>query len=57
MVYFNGFALRDEAHFFDAFLDDGQYVISGFSYGAIKAFKAAMNSSIRVDKLQLISTA
>ncbi|MGB6018988.1 MAG: pimelyl-ACP methyl ester esterase BioV [Sulfurimonadaceae bacterium] len=56
-MYFSGFALRDEAHFFNAFLDDGQYVLSGFSYGAIKAFKEAMKSSTRVDKLQLISPA
>lgn len=56
-MYFNGFALQDEEHFFDDILDNGQYVISGFSYGAIKAFKNALNSTTRVDKLQLISPA
>lgn len=56
-MFFSGFALRDEAHFFNAFLDDGQYVISGFSYGAIKAFKEALHTTTRVDKLQLISPA
>ncbi len=57
MEYFNGFALQDEEHIFDAILDDGEYVISGFSYGAIKAFKEAMKSTTRVDKLQLLSPA
>ena len=56
-MYFNGFALQDEAHFFDDIIDRGQYVISGFSYGAIKAFKEALNSTTRVDKLQLFSPA
>ncbi len=57
MMYFNGFALKDEEHFFDDILDDGEYVISGFSYGAIRAFKEAMQCKTRVDKLQLISPA
>jgi len=56
-MYFNGFALQDEAHFFDEIIDNGQYVISGFSYGAIKAFKEALKSTTRVDKLQLFSPA
>lgn len=56
-MYFNGFALQNEEHFFDAFLERGPYVISGFSYGAIKAFKEALNSQTRVDKLQLFSPA
>ncbi len=56
-MYFNGFALQDEAHFFDTILEHGQYVISGFSYGAIKAFEEAISSTTRVDKLQLISPA
>jgi len=56
-MYFNGFALQDEAHFFETILDHGQYVISGFSYGAIKAFEEAVSSTTRVDKLQLVSPA
>ncbi len=56
-MYFNGFALQDEAHFFDTLLESGPYVISGFSYGAIKAFKEALKSKTRVDKLQLFSPA
>ena len=56
-MYFHGFALQDEAHFFEDILESSQYVISGFSYGAIKAFKEALNSTTRVEKLQLISPA
>ena len=56
-MYFNGFALRDEEHFFDAILDRGAYTLSGFSYGAIEAFRAAQRSTKRVDRLQLISPA
>ena len=56
-MYFNGFALQDEEHFFDDIRDSSPYVISGFSYGAIKAFKEALNSTTRVDKLQLFSPA
>ncbi len=57
MIYFNGFALRDDSRYFSNFLDDRAYVISGFSYGAIKAFEAALAATTRVDKLQLISPA
>ena len=56
-MYFNGFALQDDEHFFEAIAESGPYVVSGFSYGAIKAFKAALNSTTRVDKLQLFSPA
>ncbi len=56
-MYFSGFALHGEAHFFNAFLDDGEYVVSGFSYGAIKAFRAAVDTTKRLDKLQLFSPA
>jgi len=56
-MFFSGFALRDEQHFFRDILEESPYVISGFSYGAIKAFEAAEASTKRVDKLQLISPA
>ena len=56
-MYFNGFALRDEEHFFDAYLARGEYTLSGFSYGAIKAFEEARQRSRRIDTLQLISPA
>ncbi len=57
MIYFNGFALRDEVHYFKQYIEEGDYVISGFSYGAIKAFQVARTRSTRVDKLQLFSPA
>ncbi len=57
MEFFHGFALADEAHFFEAYRDSGDFCISGFSYGAIKAFQAALASEKRVDKLQLFSPA
>ena len=56
-MFFSGFALKDEQHFFSEILEESPYVISGFSYGAIKAFEAAEASTKRVDKLQLISPA
>ena len=56
-MYYNGFALREEAHFFDAYLAEGPYVRSGFSYGAIKAFNATLKSEKRTDTLQLMSPA
>ena len=57
-LYFNGFCLEDEKELFQEYLIQNDYTISGFSYGAIKAFKFAMASSamdIRVDLLQLFS--
>ncbi|WP_345978050.1 pimelyl-ACP methyl ester esterase BioV [Sulfurimonas sp. HSL3-7] len=56
-MYYNGFALQGESHFFDAFLAEGPYARSGFSYGAIKAFKETLKSEKRIDTLQLISPA
>lgn len=55
--YYSGFCLKNEKELFDEVLEDGDFVLQGFSYGAIKAFKEALNSTKRVDKLQLISPA
>lgn len=57
MTYFNGFALQGEEHYFKQYMEEGDYVISGFSYGAIKAFQEASARTTRVDKLQLFSPA
>ncbi len=58
MVYFNGFALKNEEIFFDFWLKDQSYFsIAGFSYGAIKAFKYALESNKRVDRLIFLSPA
>ena len=57
MQFYHGFALKGEAHFFKEQIDHGSYVVSGFSYGAIKAFQQVLSSKTRVDKLQLLSPA
>ena len=57
MHYYSGFALHDEVHFFEAFRDKNAYCVSGFSYGAIKAFQYVLDTQSRVDRLQLFSPA
>ena len=57
MVYYSGFSLQGDEHFFLEHIDSSDYVISGFSYGAIQAFEYALKSQKRIDKLQLFSPA
>jgi len=57
MIYFSGFCLKDEKELFNDYLEDGEFVVSGFSYGAQKAVDYVLNSDKRVDKLQLLSPA
>ena len=57
MKYFNGFSLTGEEIFFKNQLLEHEFVVAGFSYGAIKAFEYAYNSSERIDRLILISPA
>ena len=57
MHFYHGFALKEEASFFKDYIDKSDFCIAGFSYGAIKAFKAAQKSTKRVDTLQLFSPA
>jgi len=60
MKYFSGFSLQNEVNFFESFMDQGDYSICGFSYGAIKAFEyvqKALQNGNRVDRLQLFSPA
>lgn len=57
MKFHSGFALRNEQDYFRAFLNDHDYVIAGFSYGAIKALHEALSSSQRIDRLILLSPA
>jgi len=57
MRYFNGFALKNEEEFFKFWLDRSDFSVSGFSYGAIKAFEYVLNSKNRVDRLILLSPA
>lgn len=55
--YFSGFCFFNESELFDEYLIKNDFTISGFSYGAIKAFEAVLTSNQRVDKLQLFSPA
>jgi hypothetical protein len=60
MHFFSGFSLVREDYLFDEYLKKSDYTVSGFSYGAIKAFnhaKKQLASLKRVDTLQLISPA
>lgn len=57
MRYFNGFSLRGEAHFFDAFLVRNEMSVAGFSYGAQQALEYVYNTPTRIDRLILISPA
>lgn len=42
---------------FNAWLNDDDYSVAGFSYGAIKAFEHVLTSTQRIDTLQLFSPA
>lgn len=55
--YFSGFCFYEESELFDEYIIRNDFTISGFSYGAIKAFEEALNTQNRVDKLQLFSPA
>ncbi|MDA3909364.1 MAG: pimelyl-ACP methyl ester esterase BioV [Sulfurimonas sp.] len=60
MQFFSGFSLQNESYLFDEYLNRSDYSVSGFSYGAIKAFdyaKEQLASGKRVDTLQLMSPA
>ena len=55
--YFSGFCFKNESELFDEYIINNDFTISGFSYGAIKAFEVALSTNKRVDKLQLFSPA
>jgi hypothetical protein len=56
-LYFSGFSLKEEKELFTQYIILNDFTISGFSYGAIKAFEYVLNTKNRVDKLQLFSPA
>jgi homoserine acetyltransferase len=56
-LYFSGFCLQNEQNLFSQYLISNQFCVSGFSYGAIKAFEYVLNTKQRVDTLQLFSPA
>jgi len=55
--YFSGFCFESESELFKDYLIENDFTVSGFSYGAIKAFEEVYNTKQRVDKLQLLSPA
>jgi len=55
--YFSGFCFKNESELFNDYLINNDFTISGFSYGAVKAFEEALSTKKRVDKLQLFSPA
>jgi len=55
--YFSGFCFCKEQNLFADFLEKDEFVVAGFSYGAQKALCYALNSTKRIDKIQLISPA
>ncbi len=57
MIYFSGFGLANEQELFKDYLDDRDFVVSGFSYGAIGAMDYARQTHNRINKLQLLSPA
>ncbi len=57
MNFYSGFCLKGESEIFDAYVDKGDFCVSGFSLGAIDAFEYAFESEKRIDKLQLFSPA
>jgi hypothetical protein len=60
LLYFNGFCLNNESEVFNDYIENNDFTVSGFSYGAIKAVKSLLDGELskkRVDKLQLFSPA
>jgi len=55
--YFSGFSLCDEEELFNDYSIKNDFTVSGFSLGAQYAFEYALNTSNRVDLLQLYSPA
>lgn len=56
-MFYSGFSLINDRHFFEPFLKKSDYCVAGFSYGAIKAALFAAKSDERIDTLQLFSPA
>ena len=60
MKFYSGFSLLNENNLFETLIKKSEYTVSGFSYGAVKAFKNVqqeLKNSNRVDTLQLFSPA
>ncbi|GAB6044673.1 pimelyl-ACP methyl ester esterase BioV [Caminibacter profundus] len=57
MKYFSGFCLCEERELFKYYLENKDFVVAGFSKGAQDAVKYVLNTTYRINKLQLISPA
>jgi len=57
MRYFGGFSLQREAPFFRDYIDESDFTVVGFSYGAQKALEYTLACEERVEKLILLSPA
>jgi len=57
MKFFSGFCVDTDKDFFKDYIEKGEFVVAGFSYGAQKALDYVLNSTERIDKLQLFSPA
>jgi len=57
MKFYSGFSLINDKQLFEPFIKESEFTVCGFSYGAIKAFKEALESTRRIDTLQLFSPA
>ena len=57
MRYFNGFSLKGEEIFFKEQLIESDFTVAGFSYGAVRAFEYAYQSTNRIDRVILLSPA
>jgi len=57
MIYFNGFSLQGEEGLFDQYLIASDFCVTGFSYGAQRAFEYVYESKEHIDRLILLSPA
>ncbi len=57
MKFFSGFCLANEQELFSPYLNQSDFTVAGFSYGAIKAFEYTFTCKERIDTLQLFSPA
>ncbi|WP_200764084.1 pimelyl-ACP methyl ester esterase BioV [Nitrosophilus alvini] len=60
MRFFSGFCLKNEKKLFEDILDNSEFSVAGFSYGAIKAAEYVykeLNEGKRVDRVLLVSPA
>ena len=55
--YFSGFCFFEESELFKDYIIQNDFTVSGFSFGAIKAFEEVLNSKNKINKLQLFSPA